>query len=129
MAYHYSKHVKIPFDAVLEELSDQLTDQGFGILTKIDIQKTFKDKLGIDFRRYTILGVCNPKFAFEVISFAPQIGVMLPCNVAIQEHTDGKVEISAINPAETMYVVKNPDLEKIAAQVSKKLRNAIDAVR
>lgn len=128
MGYHYSKKSILPFSATLDKMKENLQQQGFGILTEVDIKETFKKKLGIDFRNYRILGACNPKFAHQALGLEPNLGVMLPCNVAVQEQDNGDVIVSAINPMETMALsIQNPDLEKVAAEVSQRLISAVDA--
>lgn len=124
--YHYSRKVKAPFDAVIDKITAGLQQQGFGVLTTIDVKDTFRKKLDKDFRNYKILGACNPQFAYKALAIEPTIGVMLPCNIAVQEEQDG-VLVSAINPLETMGIsVKNPDLEHVASEVSNRLRKVVD---
>jgi uncharacterized protein (DUF302 family) len=129
MLYHYSKKLRIPFDVAIDKISESLREQGFGVLTSIDVKETLKKKLDVDFRNYRILGACNPKFAHRALSLEPHIGVMLPCNVVVQDAGDGVVEISAINPMETMdKTVGTQALKEIATEVSERLRNAIDSI-
>ncbi|MBA4055629.1 MAG: hypothetical protein C0490_13020 [Marivirga sp.] len=126
MAY-YSRKLKIPFEDVLKKVIENLKQQGFGIITTIDVRDTFKQKLNISFRNYKILGACNPKYAYEAISLESHIGVMLPCNVVVQEHDNGEVEVSAINPLENIGKAFNTEqLQKLATEVGNKLRAAID---
>ncbi len=129
MDYHFSKKTSLPFDQAIVEITEKLKEQGFGVLSDIDVQNTFKNKLGIDFRAYRILGACSPKFAFEAIQAEPNIGALLPCSVAVQQHEDGKVEISAINPIVAMGMIQNERLGVVAEQVTDRLRNAVEAVR
>lgn len=128
MGYHYSKKSSHSFQETVEKVKENLQKEGFGILTQIDIKDTFKKKLGIDFRNYQILGACNPNFAHQALGIEPTLGVMLPCNVAVQEHDNGDIVVSAINPMETMALsIQNSDLEKVASEVSSRLVRAVDA--
>lgn len=129
MLYHYSKQLQIPFDDALERITGSLKDQGFGVLTSIDVKDTLKKKLGVDFRKYRILGACNPDFAHKALSRDPHIGVMLPCNITVQEAENGGTEISAINPMETIAKAEGiHNLEEIAGEVTSRLHAALDAV-
>jgi uncharacterized protein (DUF302 family) len=101
---------------------------GFGILTEIDVKETLKKKLDVDFRKYKILGACNPPFAYQSLQAEDKIGLMLPCNVIVQETSDGMVEISAIDPIASMQAVDNPALGEIATQVRAKLQNVISNI-
>jgi uncharacterized protein (DUF302 family) len=127
MAYYYSRKLKIPFEQALDKLTESLKKQGFGIITTIDMSDTFKQKLNLNFRNYKIIGACNPNFAYKAISLESHIGVMLPCNIVIQQHENGEVEVSAINPMETMdKATDTSQLKEIAAEVSGRLRMAVD---
>lgn len=127
MLYHYSKKLNLPFHAVVDKITGNLKEQGFGVLTSIDIKDTLKKKLGTDFRNYVILGACNPGFAYKAISLEPHIGVMLPCNIVIQDFGKDQVEVSAINPMETIEKrVGNEKLHEIAAELSNRLRKVVD---
>ena len=128
MAYYISRKLKMPFSEVIEKITHSLQQQGFGIITTIDLKETFKKKLNANFRNYTILGACNPQFAFNAISIESHIGVMLPCNVVVQEHENGEVEVSAINPIETVGRDTNTPLRDLAAAVSDRLRIAVDGL-
>ncbi len=130
MAYYISRKLKMPFREVVTKITETLQQQGFGIITTIDLKETFKNKLNTNFRNYTILGACNPQFAYNAISLESHIGVMLPCNVVIQEHENGEVEVSAINPIETVgRGDNNTPLRDLAAAVSDRLRIAVDDVQ
>ena len=128
MDYAISKTVNTNFQDTIHRLTSGLKDEGFGIITEIDLKSKFKEKLNKDFRNYKILGACNPQLAYEAIQKEHQIGVMLPCNVLVQEHEDGKVEVSAINPMQSIGVVGNPELEGMATQVSERLKAALDRI-
>ena len=125
MAYYFTKTLARSFDETLAKLTEELKKEGFGILTEIDVKETLKKKLNVDFRRYKILGACNPPFAYEALQAEDKIGILLPCNVIIQEKGDGQVEVSAIDPMETMKAVGNPKLEALAEQVQAKLKRVV----
>lgn len=126
MAYHNSKVVSTNFEDTIIKVTDELKKEGFGVLTEIDVKETLKKKLDVDFRKYRILGACNPPLAYKALSEEENIGVMLPCNVIVQEKEGGVVQVSAINPMESMKSVANPNLEEVAATVSSKLAKVID---
>ncbi|GAB1445085.1 MAG: DUF302 domain-containing protein [Cyclobacteriaceae bacterium] len=128
MEYHYSKKSALSFDDTIDNITDNLQKEGFGILTTIDVKATLKKKLDVDFRKYQILGACNPSFAHQALTLEPTIGVMLPCNIAVQETETGEVMISAINPMETMAKsIKNEKLSEVAINVSTRLKHAVDS--
>ena len=126
MAYHYSTRLKKPFEEVLTRITEKLKSKGFGIITTIDMKSTLREKLNVDFREYRILGACNPQFAYKALELESQIGVMLPCNVVVQQRESGDVEVSAINPMETMEKALSPELKAVATEVSNRLRQAVD---
>lgn len=128
MNYYHTKEVNLPFGTALTKTKQALADRGFGVITEIDLKEKFSEKLGIDFREYRILGACNPKMAHQAIGQEHRIGVLLPCNILVQERPDAKVEVSAVNPMETMSAVANKNLEEIAEEVSLKLKEAIDSL-
>ncbi len=124
MSYYMAMTVQGGFDEVIERVTAALKTEGFGILTQINVQQTMKEKLGVDFRPYRILGACNPPFAHRALSTEEHIGTMLPCNVIVQQHPDG-VEVAAIDPVASMQAVQNPDLIAIAGEVKEKLARVI----
>ena len=126
MSYYFSKTLNTDFDTAITKVTDELKKEGFGVLTEIDVKETFKKKLDVDFRKYRILGACNPNFAFEAIKSEDKVGTMLPCNVVVQEHEDGKIEVSAIDPIASMMAIKNDSLGYVASSVSGKLRRVIE---
>lgn len=126
MSHYFSRRVEGSFDEVEKRTRAALKKEGFGILTEIDVKKTLKRKLDVDFRRYLILGACNPPFAYKVLLAEDKIGTMLPCNVIIQEKETGEVEVAAIDPIASMQAVQNPSLGEVANQVSEKLRGAVE---
>ena len=126
MSYHISKIINSSFDDAISKVTGELKNEGFGILTEIDVKATMKKKLDVDFRNYKILGACNPPFAYKALMAEDKIGTMLPCNVIVQEHNDGKVEVSAVDPMESMRAVENEDLHGIAEEVRSKLNSVIE---
>ncbi|HRQ50412.1 MAG TPA: DUF302 domain-containing protein [Agriterribacter sp.] len=128
MSYSFSKTVNDDFDTAISKVTEELKKEGFGILTEIDVKETLKKKLDVDFRKYKILGACNPHFAYEALQAENKIGTMLPCNVIVQEHPNGKVEVSAVDPVASMMAVKNDTLAGTAAQVREKLHRVIENV-
>lgn len=128
MSYYLSKTVNIPFDETVVRVTEELKKEGFGILTEIDVKATMKKKLDLDFYNYKILGACNPHFAHKALEIEDKIGVMLPCNVIVQEKTPGVVEVSAVDPIVSMQGVKSSKLGRIACDVRDKLIRVIDEV-
>ncbi|MBS1588668.1 MAG: DUF302 domain-containing protein [Bacteroidetes bacterium] len=128
MSYHFSKTVKGTWDQTREQLATQMKAEGFGVLTEIDMQKALKDKLGVEFRRYSIFGFCNPNFAHQALQAEPYIGTMLPCNIVMQQHEDGQIEVSAIDPVASMQAIENPKLATLASEVRAKLERGILAL-
>lgn len=128
MSYYFSKTLSTDFDTAIARVTEALKNEGFGILTEIDVQATFKKKLDIDFKKYRILGACNPTFALEAIKAEDKIGTMLPCNVVVQEQEDGTVEISAVDPVASMVSVQNSSLASIASEVREKLNRVINTL-
>ena len=126
MSYHFSKTVSVPFDEAIEQVTEALKENGFGVLTTIDVKTTLKNKIDVDFRPYTILGACNPKFAYQALQSEDKIGAMLPCNVVVQQTDDGRVEVSAVDPVASMQAIENPALGDIAQQVQGVLKTTIE---
>ncbi len=116
------------FDEVLARIPEALKTEGFGILTEIDVQATLKKKLDVDFRRYRILGACNPPFAHQALQHSLEIGTLMPCNVIVYETDDGKTVVSAVDPVQTMAAQSDPKVLPLAEQVQQKLRRALDAI-
>ena len=125
MGYYISKKIEVPFERALDRVKEELKKEGFGVLTDIDMRDTLKKKLDVDFRNYRILGACNPPFAYKALLAEEKIGLMLPCNIIVQEREDGTVEVAAIDPSASMQTVANPALTEIAAQVREKLQSVI----
>ena len=128
MSYHFSKTVAMDFQAAVDKVTAELKARGFGILTQIDVRQTLKAKLDVEFRPYLILGACNPPFAYQALQAEDKIGTMLPCNVIVQQHTDGSVEVSAVDPVASMAAVANAELAGVAEEVRNRLRAVIEAV-
>ena len=116
----------LEFDRAIEVVTEKLKAKGFGILTEIDVTKTLKTKINQDFKPYRILGACNPPFAHRVLSENNNIGVFLPCNVIVEEHEDGTVEVAAVDPIASMQAVSNPSLGEVATEIQAKLRKVIE---
>ncbi len=125
-SYFYAKEVKGSFDETIVTVTEELQKEGFGILTEIDVKETLKKKLDVDFRNYRILGACNPPFAYKALQAEPNVGVMLPCNVIVQEKENGNVEVAAVDPLASMQAIENPELEKIAQEVRDKLKAVVN---
>lgn len=128
MSYYFSKILATGFEDAIKRTTAALQSQGFGIITEVDVQQTLKNKIGVDFRKYRILGACNPKLAHEALQIEDKIGTMLPCNVVVQEIGKEKTEIAAIDPVASMQAVENPKLKEAAMRVGKLLKNAVDAI-
>ena len=128
MIYFYEKTIDLNFEDAIIRVTEELKKEGFGVLTEIDVKATLKKKLDVDFRNYRILGACNPPFAYQALQAEPHIGLMLPCNVVVQETENGKTLVSAIDPVASMQAVKNESLGKVAEQVRAKLKKVIEIV-
>jgi uncharacterized protein (DUF302 family) len=127
MTYHFSRRLEVTFDEAVARVSDALKDEGFGILTEIDVQATLKAKLDVDFRPYRILGACNPALAYQALQHEDKIGTMLPCNVIVQARNGG-VEVSAVDPVASMQAIDNPELAELARTVQARLKAVIEAL-
>jgi uncharacterized protein (DUF302 family) len=126
MSYYFSKTLNVSFDEAVARVTEELKKGGFGVLTEIDVKETLKKKLNVDFRKYRILGACNPPFAYKALQAEDKIGLMLPCNVIVQELPGGKVEVAAIDPVASMAAIDNPKLRDVGEQVRAKLKAVID---
>ena len=125
MSYYFSKTLRMPFERVIQHVTAALGEKGFGVLTAIDDKATMKKKLDVDFRPYTILGACNPQFAYNALQSEDKIGILLPCNVIVQEVAEGQVEVAAVDPVASMKAVENPKLASVAGDVRDLLKQAI----
>lgn len=128
MSYYFSKTLESDFDTAISKVTEELKKEGFGILTEIDVKQTLKKKLDVDFRKYKILGACNPHFAHEALKAEDTIGTMLPCNVIVQEREYGGVEVSAVDPVASMMAIKNEALGNVAGEVREKLKRVIQNI-
>lgn len=125
MKAYFSKIMTTGFEETIQIVTEILKEHGFGIITEIDVKETFKKKIDVNFRPYKILGACNPDFAFKALSKDDKVGIMLPCNVIIQQHENGEVEVLIVNPEITVKALKNPALEDFACDVSGEMRKII----
>jgi uncharacterized protein (DUF302 family) len=129
MSYYFSKTLSnTSFDEAIDHVTEALRNEGFGVLTEIDIKATLKKKLNVDVNRYQILGACNPPFAYKALQAEDKIGLMLPCNVIVQERDTGEIEVSAVDPIASMQAVENDSLGDIASQVADMLRGVIEGL-
>ena len=125
MEYYISKKIDATFEQAIDEVKEALAIQGFGVLSEINIHEKLKEKLDVDFRRYTILGACNPAYAYKALQKEDKIGTMLPCNVVVQELGKNEIEVSAVDPIASMMAIENPKLAKIAGEIKAKLERVI----
>ncbi|MDL2341144.1 MAG: DUF302 domain-containing protein, partial [Pseudomonadota bacterium] len=121
MTYYMATTIAAPFADALGRVEAALQEEGFGVISRIDIKDTLKNKIGVDFRPYTILGACNPKLAFEALNLEDKVGTMLPCNVVLQQREAGEIEVAAINPVASMQAIDNPALLEAAEEVRNRL--------
>lgn len=128
MSYYFNREFDGSFDDIVTKVREALAKEGFGILTEIDVKATLKNKLDVDFQNYIILGACNPPFAHKALTAEDKIGLMLPCNVIVQETPDGKIEVAAIDPVASMMAVENDEIQPIAEEIRGKLQLVIDSL-
>ena len=127
VAYGYTRELRdVPFEQAVERITSSLKDEGFGVLTTIDVKDTLKKKIGVDFRRYVILGACNPQLAHRALGAELSIGLLLPCNVTVFEGDPGKTVIQIIKPQSMFQVARNPGLEPLVSEADQKLRRALE---
>jgi len=127
MSYYFNKVITgKSFDEAIEQVTAELKKEGFGVLTEIDVKETLKNKIDVDFKKYKILGACNPHFAYKALQSEDKIGVFLPCNVIVEEHENGVIEVSAVDPIASMSAAGNETLGNLASEVQQKLIKVID---
>jgi len=123
--YAFTAVLNTSYEDAVSKVTDALKEEGFGVLTEINVKETLKKKLGVDFRKYVILGACNPPYAHRTLQLDLDVGLLLPCNVIVYETDDRKAYVSAINPVSALEVIKNEDLKKVAEEVSEKLKKVV----
>jgi uncharacterized protein (DUF302 family) len=128
MKYYFEKTTNYTFEEAIEKVTAELKKEGFGIITEVNMHDKLKEKLGVDFRKYKILGACNPPLAYEALQVENKIGTMLPCNVIVQEISENQTEIAAVDPVASMMAIENPQLGKMALAIQQKLKNVIERV-
>ena len=126
--YEISTVLNEEYDVAVSKTVNALKDEGFGVLTEIDVKQTLKTKLNVDFERYVILGACNPPFAKKALDFEREIGLLLPCNVVVQEVKEGKIKVAAIDPEKMFQIIGNPQVEPVAKEVKAKLQRVIESL-
>lgn len=128
MNYYFSKTLETSFDEAVQKIITALKIEGFGVISEINMNEKLKEKLNVDFKKYKILGACNPSFAYKALQVEDKIGIMLPCNILIIEQEQNKIEIAAVNPIVSMQGIMNPELGDIAKQVTDKLQKIIENI-
>jgi len=126
MAYYFSKTVQASFNDAVEKVTAALSEEGFGVISEIDIHEKIKAKVGVDFKRYRILGACNPAYSYKALQAEDKMGVMLPCNVLVIEQGENEMEIAAVNPTDSMMAIQNDVVTEVAARVGEHLKKALD---
>ena len=126
MEYYFSKMLNVSFDVAVKQINEALKTEGFGVISEINMHDKLKEKLGVDFKRYKILGACNPPYAYKALQAEDKIGTMMPCNVLVIEQGQNKIEIAAVNPIASMQAITNPSLGNVALEVTNKLKKVID---
>jgi uncharacterized protein (DUF302 family) len=128
MKYYIRKKIDATFEQAVDRVKESLEIEGFGVLSEINLHEKLKEKLDVDFRRYTIIGACNAAFAFKALQLEDKIGTMLPCNVVVQEVKKNVIEVAAVDPIASMMAIENPELAKIAAEIKVKLERVIESL-
>jgi len=130
MSYYFNKVInEKSFDEAISQVQIALKNEGFGVLTEIDIKETLKNKIGVDFKKYKILGACNPHLAYKALQSEDKIGLFLPCNVIVEEHENGEIEVSAVDPIASMSTVENETLGELAIEIQQKLIRVIESLK
>jgi uncharacterized protein (DUF302 family) len=128
MKYYFGRIVPASFDDTIHLLTDKLKSEGFGVISEIRMHEKFKEKLNVEFKKYTILGACNPSYALKALQMEDKIGTMLPCNIIVIEQENGKTEVAAINPVATMNAIHNPELYDLAHRISQTLKTIVEHI-
>ncbi len=128
MKYYINKIISMGFEESIQHVTEALKKEGFGVISVIDMQAKLKEKLGVDYKKYTILGACNPPYAYKTLQAEEKIGVMLPCNVVVIDRENGTTEVAAVHPLASMMAVENAELEPLAKEVTEKLTNVINSL-
>jgi uncharacterized protein (DUF302 family) len=128
MNYYFSKTINVSFDDAIKLVSERLKAEGFGVISEIRMHEKLKEKLDVDFKKYTILGACNPSFAYKALQLEDKIGTMLPCNVLVIDQGKGMTEVAAINPVASMGAIDNPGLGELGEKVSAALKNVVEHI-
>lgn len=128
MKYYITKKIDATFEQAIDRVKESLGIEGFGVLSEINLHDKFKEKLNVDFRRYTILGACNPAYAYKAVQSEDKIGTMLPCNVVVQDLGKNVIEVTAVDPVASMMAIDNPKLAPIAEEVKRKLTRVIESL-
>lgn len=128
MKYYISKKIDATFEQAIDEVKEALGIEGFGVISEINMHDKLKEKLDVDFRRYTILGACNPGYAYKALQKEDKIGTMLPCNVIVQELGKNEIEVAAVDPVASMMAIENPKLAKLAGEIKAKLERVIESL-
>jgi uncharacterized protein (DUF302 family) len=128
MEYYFSKVLNTSFDEAIERISEELKKEGFGIISEINLHDKFQEKLGVAFKKYRILGACNPGLAYKALQAEDKIGTMLPCNVLVIDQGNGNTEVAAVNPIASMMAIQNPGLGSVAGEVTERLQKVINAL-
>ncbi|HHD12068.1 MAG TPA: DUF302 domain-containing protein [Deltaproteobacteria bacterium] len=126
--FSIKRKVNLSYEEAEKKIREALAEEGFGILTEIDVKATLKKKLDKDFRKYIILGACNPPYAYRALTIEPEIGVFMPCNVLVYENEDGTTTVSAMDPVAAMEVVANPELNELAREIKEKIERALNSI-
>lgn len=126
MAYYFNKSINADFESASDRIKEELMKEGFGALTEINLHEKFKDKLNKDFRKYRIIGACNPKISFEVLQYDDKVGTMLPCSVVVQETENGEIDVSVADPVESLKAIPDENVKRIVATVRDSVKSAIE---
>ncbi len=126
MAYYFSRTLKTSFNDAVERITKALSEEGFGVISEVDMHEKIKAKVGVDFKRYRILGACNPAYSYRALQAEDKMGVMLPCNVLVIEQGVNNIEIATVNPTDSMMAIKNDVVTEVAASVGEHLKKALD---